>query len=439
MTRRHRLQPLLRPPAALSCLCLSSCLHLFTVQAAAAAAASVDASGRSISVHCQTLISEQIEKHGALTDEEQELGDDVRALVHRMNLAEALACADVVAQHYSQDTAAIVALATEQIAKHPDCLAELVSKGEAQSRCAQKMYKIAIHFLSVSGRTAAAKAMWDRAVGYRASPDAPPHARIGWTSVQETPTVKVPGLSSIPLRDCHHWAFVETLERNAPQILEEVRAASHNFAIAYPYLTRGGIWQDLFLFRGTEWNHTLCSQLPFTCSLLLPELPTKPGVPRTTVYHEEVVIFRSEPGASVGAHCGSSNGVINLHVTLTGAKGTALHVAGQEVQLNDGKAVCFQDSFFHSVEHAGDGAEERISLVVRVMHPSLSLEAYGDAAATDVVEDLSRWDVASELRKEVGRMREAYRILAAQQAPALRAQVSASQECSLSGTCTAAA
>ena len=36
------------------------------------------------------------------------------------------------------------------------------------------------------------------------------------------------------------------------------------------------------------------------------------------VYNEEVVIFRSKPGASVGAHCGSSNAVINLHLTLKG-------------------------------------------------------------------------------------------------------------------------
>ena len=36
------------------------------------------------------------------------------------------------------------------------------------------------------------------------------------------------------------------------------------------------------------------------------------------VYNEEVVIFRSKRGASVGAHCGSSNGVINLHLTLKG-------------------------------------------------------------------------------------------------------------------------
>merc|ERR1740139_1096905 len=140
----------------------------------------------------------------------------------------------------------------------------------------------------------------------------------------------MPGLSSKPFWDCGTWPFVQTLEQNVPRILDEVRAASHNFDIAYPYLTRGGTWQDLFLFRGDQWNSTLCSQLPFTCSLLTPELPTKPGVPRTTIFNEEIVIFRSVRGASVGPHCGSSNGVINLHLTLIGARGTLLNVAGKD-------------------------------------------------------------------------------------------------------------
>ena len=105
---------------------------------------------------------------------------------------------------------------------------------------------------------------------------------------------------------------------------------------------------------GHHWNTTLCQSMPSTCRLLLPELPTRPGVPYATVtwsgrkdcselavfslqehrklqhtapstarewnevYNEEVVIFRSKRGASVGAHCGSSNGVINLHLTLKG-------------------------------------------------------------------------------------------------------------------------
>jgi hypothetical protein len=153
--------------------------------------------------------------------------------------------------------------------------------------------------------------------------------------------------------------------------------------------------------------------MPLTCRLLLPELPTKPGVPPVTAFNEEVVIFRSEPGAVVHSHCGSSNALINLHLTLAGARGTVLRVGGKELQLRNGQAVCFQDSFFHEVEHKGDGDAERISLVIRVMHPDLSLASYGSSEQTDVV-NLTTWDTAAALELEVARLREEYRRLAAQ-------------------------
>ncbi|CAJ1361028.1 unnamed protein product [Effrenium voratum] len=194
-------------------------------------------------------------------------------------------------------------------------------------------------------------------------------------------------------------------------ILEEVQAAAE-FMSAYPYLKTHGVWQDIFLYRGHDWNTSLCDRMPATCRLLLPELPTKPGVPYATVYNEEVVIFRSEPGASVGAHCGSSNAVINLHLTLKGGRGTSVSVGDERVLLEDGKVVCFQDSFFHSVEHDLSG-EERISLVIRVMHPDLTWEAL-DAKRTDVVPDLASFDRSGSLLSEIDRLRQEYRKLAAQ-------------------------
>ena len=65
-------------------------------------------------------------------------------------------------------------------------------------------------------------------------------------------------------------------------------------------------------------------------------------------------------------------------------RGTSVSVDGTKANLRDGKAICFQDSYFHSVNHGLDGEEERISLVLRVMHPDLSLEALGTSMRTDV-------------------------------------------------------
>ncbi|CAJ1361029.1 unnamed protein product, partial [Effrenium voratum] len=221
----------------------------------------------------------------------------------------------------------------------------------------------------------------------------------------------VPGLESQTFWNCSRWPFLASLEAATPMILEEVQAAAE-FMSAYPYLKTHGVWQDIFLYRGHDWNTSLCDRMPATCRLLLPELPTKPGVPYATVYNEEVVIFRSEPGASVGAHCGSSNAVINLHLTLKGGRGTSVSVGDERVLLEDGKVVCFQDSFFHSVEHDLSG-EERISLVIRVMHPDLTWEAL-DAKRTDVVPDLASFDRSGSLLSEIDRLRQEYRKLAAQ-------------------------
>lgn len=135
--------------------------------------------------------------------------------------------------------------------------------------------------------------------------------------------------------------------------------------------------------------------------------------PTSPFFNEEVVIFRSEPGASVGPHCGSSNNVVNIHLTLKGASGTSLHVADQEIPLQDGKAVCFDDSFFHSVDHSSQAELERISLVLRVMHPDMTRASYGNATETDVV-NLTRWDshdVKDILGAEVERLRSEFRQL----------------------------
>jgi len=367
-----------------------------------------DGSSTSPSAPCGALLAAHAASGADVGNESDEAALEVRRAVHAMGMDEAAKCAEAALDLGAGGQPAGVARLIEQVARHPECVRELATKSEAQTRCAQKWYKIAIHALTVANKMGAAEAMWHRATSLQTDS---PSARIGWPSPLQTPTVWLESLESKKTWDCASWPFVSRLETYAPQILEEVQEVASRFSTAYPYLARGGTWQNLFLYRGHDWDEALCAALPFTCRLLRPELPTKPGVPFSTQFNEEVVIFRSEPGASVGAHCGSSNGVINLHFTLTGAEGTSLRIGEEDFPLTDGKAVCFQDSFFHAVEHKGSAKAERISLVVRVMHPQLSLEAYGGAPRTDVVEDLHNWDTAKEMEQEVQRLRDAYRKL----------------------------
>ena len=118
--------------------------------------------------------------------------------------------------------------------------------------------------------------------------------------------------------------------------------------------------------------------MPHTCELLLPEIPTKPGLPYVMPNNEEIVLFRSVGGAYVGPHTGAVNNQINIHLTLKGGEGVYLEapqctanqavvfcyhcylklfgfgvicadllaqVAGEKVELKAGKAVCFQEIF----------------------------------------------------------------------------------------------
>lgn len=324
-----------------------------------------------------------------------------------MDLADALACAKEALSFEQQQPVAVANL-LEGVAAAPACAAELASKSEMQSRCAQTWYKIAITTLLNAGEEVKAEAMWKRAVELRPSGKDGP-ARIRWPSVMQIPTVWIPSLRSLPVWDCATWPFVSALEAAAGRILQEMKAAAQSFGPAYPYLSQRGTWEYLFLFRGGRWNEELCNIMETTCHLLIPEIPTKPNVPYAMHNNEEVVVFRSKPGTSVGQHAGAANNQVNIHLTLAGASSAKLNIAGAMHQLEDGKALCFQDSYVHSVEHRG--GDERLSLVIRVLHPEASLADYGAADRTDVIQELGNWDEKAALVQEVARLRHEYRRL----------------------------
>lgn len=355
------------------CLCCSSIVIAWVLYAAA---------DTEPNPACSELLG-QVELWGqkGLSDVAQA---DLRRMLRAMRLETAAECGDralAMTRRRSLQAAAVA----EEVANHPSCVDELFTKGEAQTRCAQKWYKIAIQTLLGDGETAAAAAAFQRATELRAG-SAPPFRRIAWPDVQQTPTLWLSGLRSARTWDCNAWPFVRALEARANEIHEEILAVSRQggFSAAYPYLSQNGTWQKMFLFQDQRWDMKLCKLLPLTCRLLVTELPTKIGVPYATPNNEEVVIFRTKPGASVGPHSGASNNQINLHLTLAGAAGTFLRVGGEEFQLHDRRTICFQDSYVHSVEHRGDA--ERISLVVRVMHPDMHAATYGGSSRTDAVD-----------------------------------------------------
>eukprot|EP00438_Fugacium_kawagutii_P017692 Skav211289 [mRNA] locus=scaffold2429:182536:190399:+ [translate_table: standard] len=124
--------------------------------------------------------------------------------------------------------------ADESVALLPDCLIELKLRDELQTRCPQKMYKIAIQKLFSMGDSAAAESTWKRARSLfrgstRAFPEMLPEdeAAIPWPSSLETPTVWVRSLTRQPFWDCHKaWPFVRQLESQVGRILSEAVLAA---------------------------------------------------------------------------------------------------------------------------------------------------------------------------------------------------------------------
>lgn len=319
--------------------------------------------------------------------------ENVTLLFAKIDLRSAESCAQDVLD--SQMEPSHMASIVEAVARHPDCVREM-ERSATETRCAQRWYKVVISILANAGDTKAGEASFHRAreVG------------IQWPSAEQTPTVWIPGLTTAPVWECSHWNFLSTLESRASEILMEVEAVSANLSAAYPYLPQHGSWDNLFLFRNGRWDAALCRVMPLTCRLLVPELPTQPGVPWVVANNEEVVIFRTRPGTHVGHHCGASNGQVNLHLTLAGGLGARLWVQGQQHVLRDGRALCFQDSFMHSLDH--HSGIDRYSLVVRVMHPEMGL---GYPSRRTNVVDLDASSVNSALMDEIERLREAYRAL----------------------------
>ena len=165
-----------------------------------------------------------------------------------------------------------------------------------------------------------------------------PHNAAKGCKKKKRQAVSAPPCPALP----QAWPFVRTLEAQAGRILSEAIDVAPKLTRAYPYLFTKGSWQNLFIFRGRTWNTEVCDVMPRTCQLLVPEIPTKPGLPTVVPNNEEIVLFRSVDGAYVGPHSGAVNNQINIHLTLKGGQGAFLNVAGDRRELKAGKAMCFQ-------------------------------------------------------------------------------------------------
>merc|ERR1739848_55931 len=85
---------------------------------------------------------------------------------------------------------------------------------------------------------------------------------------------------------------------------------------------------------------------------------------------KEAGYFRLRPGTHLKPHTGPVNFHLYCHLGLIVPKGPRLRVgSGKPRKWEEGKAICFDDSYVHEAWH--DGTEDRYVLMVTFWHPDL--------------------------------------------------------------------
>eukprot|EP00747_Dinoflagellata_sp_TGD_P107063 gnl/TRDRNA2_/TRDRNA2_170012_c2_seq6.p1 gnl/TRDRNA2_/TRDRNA2_170012_c2~~gnl/TRDRNA2_/TRDRNA2_170012_c2_seq6.p1 ORF type:complete len:360 (+),score=27.48 gnl/TRDRNA2_/TRDRNA2_170012_c2_seq6:271-1350(+) len=138
---------------------------------------------------------------------------------------------------------------------------------------------------------------------------------------------------------------------------------------AYPGIARGQHWTMLEIYSGKQgWSGTLCSgAMSRLCGMLRGRLR---GETTHKQYgrEEQVVLFRLKGGTAVYPHTGNSQR-INVHLCLLNCNSSHIRVAGDVKPYFDGSFFAFEDRAFHEIVNYG--SEDRINLVMQIVHPSL--------------------------------------------------------------------
>lgn len=249
-----------------------------------------------------------------------------------------------------------------------------------------------------------------------------PTAATHWDTVEQTPRVYHAGLTSQPWWTVEDFdtavALAKAYEKNKAGILEDLRGVQalqeglhpsghvevgvdggtdentdYGFRrISTPYIglrvdeestrTKGaGGWSEFGpLFDGRGWKADMCAYTPTLCRVIQEDpssLCTHGATPDTV---EEVLqkygtdtlvtLLRLRPGTHILPHNGTTNRRLIMHFCLEGCEGIQFTVGGKMVESyggGDGSVIVFDDSFEHSVYHAGK--QDRFVLVAVFAHP----------------------------------------------------------------------
>ena len=249
-----------------------------------------------------------------------------------------------------------------------------------------------------------------------------PTAATKWDTLEQTPRVYHKGLTSQPWWSIDEFptalALAKAFQKNKKDILKELKnvqalqeglhpsghveiqvdgtvkeESDFGFRrISTPYIglrtddestrTKGaGGWSEFGpLFDGRGWKQDMCRWTPTLCGVIQQDpssLCTHGSTPENVEdvlqkYGTDtlVTLLRLRPGTHILPHNGTTNRRLIMHFCLEGCEGIQFTVGGKMVESyggGDGSVIVFDDSFEHSVYHAGK--RDRFVLVAVFAHP----------------------------------------------------------------------
>jgi len=177
---------------------------------------------------------------------------------------------------------------------------------------------------------------------------------------------------------------------------EEV-GASHDAGDALLVSGDAASWQEMVLLGESDDGQDAREQVernrrrcPVTTQLLL-------AIPEVAQLAEaglgEALFSAIQPSTHLLPHCGGTNTRLTCHLGLSIPPGCRVRVADETSVWEEGRCLCFDDSFEHEVWH--DGPAEcgpRIVLLLRFWHPDIPPSRWEEVArdsAAAVLHDLS--------------------------------------------------
>ena len=130
-----------------------------------------------------------------------------------------------------------------------------------------------------------------------------------------------------------------------------------------------GQWRLFYLYNQGMKYHENCKKCPRTVELI----EDFPSFMQTCPFGNAMFSVL-EPGSTIPPHTGACNFRIRCHLSLVAPRGYVLHVGTGRRSWEEGKVLCFDDSYVHSVGDEGVSSQERVVLIFDLWHPEVTTE-----------------------------------------------------------------